>query len=236
MNYSEFIRQLGADPASSDPEFLRARNSAPEFIVAAADSDRFEFLLNQAMNAGDPRGLVDELKCLTDLRSAAPRQWRNYAIAASMLLAVVAAGITWQINHSWDSVEQYVEQHYGIDGPDLLIKGEGKIVNDPNAYLARFDTRMSAELAAKVSLIKHCPTPDGKGAHIVLNTSEGALTVIFMPDTAVTDGETMVFGNMEALLVSLNRGSAVIIGSNNQHIANFRRLVQNGFITSAATA
>ena len=32
MNFSEFIRQLGAEPRSQDPEFLRARQSSPEFL------------------------------------------------------------------------------------------------------------------------------------------------------------------------------------------------------------
>ena len=45
---------------------------------------------------------------------------------------------------------------------------------------------------------------------MVLATENGPLTVIYMPGTEVTDHEVLAFDGMEAMLVSLERGSAVI--------------------------
>jgi len=42
MDFSEFSLRLGADPRNRDPEFLRARDSSPEFSAAAELAERFE--------------------------------------------------------------------------------------------------------------------------------------------------------------------------------------------------
>ena len=61
MNFSEFIRQLGAKPRSQDPEFLRARQSSPEFLQAAEEADAFEEKLTRAMDLQLPDGLMESI-------------------------------------------------------------------------------------------------------------------------------------------------------------------------------
>ncbi len=39
--------------------------------------------------------------------------------------------------------------------------------------LAEFGADVAPALAGIVSVIKQCPTPDGKGVHMVLNTERG---------------------------------------------------------------
>ena len=107
MTYSEFIRQLGVDPANQDPAFLRARESSPEFGRAAAESDRFEHQLGQALTLSEPQNLLPSLKQIA--RSGARRKdaWRNYALAAGVFLAMITVGVIWRMNPAFDSVEQY---------------------------------------------------------------------------------------------------------------------------------
>jgi hypothetical protein len=237
MNFSEFKRLLGADPGNQDPAFLRARESSEEFIRAAAESDRFERRLERALDIPVPGDLLSSLEAITATPVKSSPPWRNYAIAASLLLAVAAAGLTWRMNTvGFDSVEQYVVYHYNHDGERVLISSEGQTADDVDTILARFDVEMAPDLSQMVSLIKYCPTPEGKGAHIVLNTPEGPITVIYMPGTPVTDGEMMDFDGMQAQLVSLAGGSAAIIGSRQQRVGQFYGLVQNAFITIPAKA
>ena len=160
---------------------------------------------------------------------------RTGLLMTCLLLAVAAAGLTWRMNTmSFDSVEQYVAYHYHHDGEKVLISSEGRVAEDVDAILARFDVEMAPDLSRMVSLIKYCPTPEGKGAHIVLNTKEGPITVIYMPGTPVTDGELMDFDGMQAQLVSLAGGSAAIIGRQQQQVSQFYDLVHNAFIMVSA--
>jgi hypothetical protein len=128
-----------------------------------------------------------------------------------------------------------VENHYAYDGPALVARGEGQRAANVDEILHQFQVGMTPELSGMVSVIKFCPTPGGKGAHMVLNTEHGPITVIFMPDTEVADGEMLDFDGMQAQLVVLESGSAVVIGTHSQQVADFHTLVQNSFIPLSTT-
>ena len=241
MNFSEFIRQLGAEPRSQDPEFLRARQSSPEFLQAAEEADAFEEKLTRAMDLQLPDDMMESiLQISRNPAGAAATEttpwWRSMALAAGILIAVGAAGITWNMNRGWDSVDEYLADHYSHDGPSLVAHAGGKTTKDIQAIFALFNVEATPELAEIVSVIKYCPTPDGKGVHMVLNTSEGPVTVIYMPATEVIDRETLEFDGMQALLVSLEKGSAAIIGTGSQSISALYSVVQDSIIPEFSNA
>jgi len=241
MNFSEFIRQLGAEPRSQDPEFLRARQSSPEFLQAAEEADAFEEKLTRAMDLQLPDDMMENILQISrnpagaDTVATTP-WWRSMALAAGILVAVGAAGITWNMNRGWDSVDEYLADHYSHDGPSLVARAGEKTTKDIQAIFAAFNVEAAPELAEIVSIIKYCPTPDGKGVHMVLNTSQGPVTVIYMPATEVNDRETLEFNGMQALLVSLEKGSAAIIGTGSQGITALYSVVQNSIIPEFSNA
>jgi hypothetical protein len=98
----------------------------------------------------------------------------------------------------------------------------------------RYSPRLEPALAGIVNVIKQCPTPDGKGVHMVLNTDKGLVTVIYMPETPVTDGEQIAFDDSEAVLVQLPKGSAAIIGLREQQVTGLHALVQSSIVVAAA--
>ena len=198
MDFSEFLRILGAEPRSKDPEFLRARQSGPEFEQASQVAEDFERQLERAIGLPAPEDLLSHIKDITRENATAPMlRWRPMAIAAGLLIAVGAAGITWNMNRGWESVDQYLAEHYHHDGDILLEKSSQEPVDNVEAMFARFDMEVRPELARIVSVIKYCPTPDGKGVHMVLNTEEGPVTLIYMPETTVNDGGTLAFDSSE---------------------------------------
>jgi hypothetical protein len=230
MNYSEFVRQLGTDPASQDPAFLLARQSSPQFVRAAAESDRFEKDLRRALQAEVPADLLERLQLSGRARPG--QRIARYALAASLVLAVLLGTVMWRLNPRYETVEQYVAYHYQHDGPELLARGAGRLADNSDRILSRFGLGLTPAAQRMVGVIKFCPTPAGRGVHMVLNTANGPVTVLFMPGTAVTDGEMLHFDGLQAQLVHLDAGSAAIIGTAGQHIAGLHDLVQNAFIGS----
>lgn len=240
MNFSEFIERLGADPGSQDPAFILARNSTPEFIEAAARSDRFERRLRQALEVKEPESLLRDLAAVADSEPAAGSNWRpiwrNYAVAAGVLLIVALAGITWRMNVLEPSVTDYVAEHYAFDGPEMLGRGEGQAADNIPEVLDSLGMGLTPEFASIVSFIKFCPTPGGLGAHLIVNTPTGPVTVLFMPDLKVDDGQMLEFDGMQAHLVNVTGGAAAIIGTPSQHVDNYHALVQQSFVTLSAGA
>ena len=239
MDFSEFKRLLGADPRNRDPAFLQARDLSPEFRDAAAQADRLEGRLERALTLEVPAELLDQIRdipraaALHDDQGVVRATWRRFAMAAGLLIAIGAAGVTWRMNSGWESVEDYVIDHYQHDGAAVLARADDRLAENVSPMLAEFGADVAPALAGLVNVIKQCPTPDGKGIHMILNTEQGLVTLIYMPKTPVTDGEQISFDDSEAVLVQLQSGSAVIIGSRVQRVSDLHSLVQASFVAAA---
>ncbi|MEE4216915.1 MAG: DUF3379 family protein [Xanthomonadales bacterium] len=231
MDFTEFKRRLGAEPRSRDPALLAARDSSAEHREAVIRAETLEEKLELAASLPVPPDLLENIHSIAGPQQVKRRSWWPVAMAASILMAIGAAGIGWNMSsRGWESVEAYVMDHYRHDGDKVLALARQGDDADVHAMLARFDLDAMPELADIVSLIKYCPTPEGKGIHMILDTRDGPVTVIYMPDIHVKDQEMLAFDAMEALLVDLEHGSAVIIGANSQHIRNYYTVVHDSIV------
>lgn len=236
MNFSEFKKLIAADPRNRDPETLRARQSAPEFEAAAAEAEAFEEKLEGAVHIQPPGDLLDQVKAISQ-QPVRQRSWIPLALAASLLVVAGAAGLVWKQSHQWESVEAYVADHYSHDGGSVIAKaGENFSEKDISKILARLDATADEQLAGRIKFIKYCPTPDGRGAHMVVSTDQGPMTIILMPKTQVTDGEMVEFDQMHAMLVNLDHGSAAIIGEQSQNVENLVTMVRGSLKTGLVDA
>lgn len=235
MNFSEFKRLLGAEPRSRNPEFLRARGSGAEFAAAAAEAERFEDKLERAVLIAAPEGLIEEITAAAgDAETGAKRfRWWPMAMAASLLIAVGAAGVTWNLNKGWDSAEDYIVDHYRHDGDRVANRAPVSNIGEVQAVLSDLDVQALPALAGMVDIIKNCPTPDGRGAHMILDTETGPVTVIYMPDTEVTDQEMLAFDELQAMLVELPGGSAAIIAPDREVITSLYGTVRDSIVPLA---
>jgi len=236
MNFSEFKRLIGADPWNQDPETLRARNSAPEFEQAASDAEAFEYKLQSALRVQPPANLLADIRNISH-QPALRRNWMPLALAASLVIAVGAISMVWKQSHQWDSVEAYLADHYSHDGAVLLGRtGEPVPEQDINRIMASLNAYAGQELTGQVKFIKFCPTPRGRGVHMVVSTDQGDMTIVFMPETQVTDGEMVEFDQMHAYLVALEHGSAAIIGRRSQTVKSLEVLVRSSLKTGLVGA
>lgn len=236
MNFSEFKRLIGADPWNRDPETLRARNSAPEFEQAAQDAEAFEQKLQSALQVQAPGDLLADIQRISQ-QPVRRRNWMPLAMAASLVIAVGAMGIVWNQSRQWESVEAYLADHYSHDGASVLGHASESVSGqDINRIMAGLNASAGQQLTGMIKFIKYCPTPDGRGAHMVVSTEQGPMTIIFMPKTQVVDGEMVEFDQMHAYMVDLEQGSAAIIGKTSQPLKTLEAVVRNSIITEKVGA
>ena len=131
---------------------------------------------------------------------------------------------------------QEIYEGYHHDGDALIAKSGVQAVGDVQALFSRFSVEAAPELAQIISVIKYCPTPDGKGIHMVLNTEDGLVTLIYMPETDVNDHEFLEFDGMKAMLVGLEKGSAAIIGTRSQSISSLYSFVHDSIVLAVNNA
>jgi len=236
MNFSEFKKLIGADPWNRDTETLRARNSAPEFEAAAEEAEAFEEKLQSALHIQPPADLLESIKGISreieSIQPAKQRRWMPLAMAASLLIAVGAVGMVWKQSRQWDNVEAYLADHYSIDG-DALVAQATDIVSEQDIarIMASLNASADQQLSGRIKFIKFCPTPEGRGAHMVVSTDQGPMTIIFMPKTRVTDGEMVKFDQMHAFLINLEHGSAAIIGKQSQAVESMEAVIRESLKT-----
>jgi hypothetical protein len=236
MNFSEFKKLLGADPWNRDSETLHARYSAPEFETAAAEAEAFEEKLHSALHIQPPADLLVAIKSISR-EPVKQRRWMPLALAASLLITAGAVGMVWKQSRQWDGVEAYLADHYSHDGAALLAQATGTAAEQEIIrVLAAFNATADQKLSSRIKFIKFCPTPGGRGAHMVISTDQGPMTIIFMPDTQVSDGELVRFDQMHAFLINLEHGSAAIIGQQSQAVKSLAAVLRESLKTGLVGA
>lgn len=218
MNLFEFKKRLMTDPSDRSPELRAARASGEEFAAAAAEADRFEAMLQRALNVPAPRGLAEHIILRQSLEgeSNRPRWPQLTALAAALALAVAVTTFTMMPRTSMGDLQQHIAWHWEHDGPQVLAASAGRVEPDPNQVqqvLAEFGLHVEPELLEQVRMTKFCPTPDGAGAHIVLATAAGPVTLYYMPRTRIPSSPANIRLNdgMEAVALNVERGSLAVI-------------------------
>jgi len=226
MNFSEFRKLIGADPRSRESGTDEARKSTPEFEATAREAEVFEDKLEAALLISPPTEFLDQIKGISQ-QGTKRRNWVPMALAASLVIAIGSVWMVWKQTPQWDNIEDYLADHYSEDGASLVAKATAPVDQaDIKRILASLDTSANRQLAGSIRFIKFCPTPDGRGAHMVIDTEQGLMTVILMPHTDVVDGELIEFQQMHAMLVSLGPGSAAIIGEQDQGLESLQTMVR----------
>ncbi len=231
MNFSDFKRLLGADPYSQDPEFLRARNSGGEFTEAADAADQFEQKLQKAVNLDVPGDLQsDILQYISTVPQRRPAAW-PMALAASLFMMIGAAAVFMWHQDQLADLEAYVIDHYQLDGARLLEQArEPATMKQIQAIMASVNASAGQQLASQVYFIKNCPTPDGTGAHLVLMTESGPVTVFYLPETEVREIKSFEMPGMHAYLVNLQHGAAAVIGPSTDSVHSVAQLLDSGIL------
>lgn len=219
MNLAEFKRKLMTDPHSRDPAFLAARKKNAEFARLAAESDAFESQLRTALEVTVPENLDEDILLRQSMESASSRRKMPFflAVAAALVLSV---GVSLFVlldsgGPAQHDLAEYMAWHWELDGPAAMSTShhQSSDVEQIRRIFADLGVHVEHALMDSIRLAKFCPTPDGAGAHVVLETDDGPVTMFYMPRSQAPDAPRHVElpDGMLGWLINLERGSMALI-------------------------
>jgi hypothetical protein len=220
MNCLEFRRLLLIDPRGLDES---ARAHAAECAACRETLERqveADDQLFAALQVPVPDGLADRMLVT---RRARP-QWRAWAIAASLLLAVGVA---------------FFGRGYFAKDP-LGVEAIAHVAHEPQAFSlvhavgSDFLPAALAEQGLKavvqigqVTYARICPMDGRNARHLVIRTADGPVTLFLMPDDPsarsrkVTRGDGMVAVTMPAI-----KGSVAIVASTLSQVTAIEKMLR----------
>lgn len=212
MNLLEFKRRLMTDPACRDPEMADARARFPEAARAAED---FENRLQGALHVPPPADLAARLQAIPDTADdppAAPRRWLWPAsMAATLALGMLMGAILFS-GPGRPDLQEYLAHHWLDDGPQAIAAMQASVPEPAlEAVTQVLDFHLVGGIREQVRFVKLCPAPDGVGAHLVLATEQGPVTVYYLPGLKTGDRQPLRINGMQAWVADLETGAVTVI-------------------------
>lgn len=222
MNYLEFKRQLMVDPYDRSPAFQDALLANSDCADAAALSDSFEAVLQSAINVPVPEDLVS--LAISQRNKELPKSNKISWLPAMAAGLAMGIGLTTAVflfnNTDSESVEQSLASHWIKDG-DITMQLATSTPMDSDGVsqvLATLNLDADDALMGDIMFARNCGTAHGNVVHMIMRTDAGLVTVIYMPETEVNDGERLHVASKEALLTQMEHGSIALIGAGQQNL------------------
>jgi anti-sigma factor RsiW len=216
MQCSEFRRLAGADPQhlSTDAEAHCAQCAACTSYLQ--QMQQLDGLLKRALEVPAPsvRSIVTPLLRKPAADRTQTKRW--FALAASILLAVVLGAAVWLASPR-QSLAADVIVHIQEE-PDAMVQTDERVASAALAdVLHRAGVRLKSG-AQTVSIARYCPFRGTTIPHLVVQTPEGPITVLVLPHEHVKSAQSFNEQGYRGTILPSGRGAIAIVATSSAAI------------------
>jgi len=224
MNREAFEQILGAEPRSSDPDFVEARRGSIEFAALARDANAFEEKLEAAIKVPVEADYSDQV--LSKLAEVEPTigasaktvvtslsRWTRIIPIAASIAAIFALGIMIGRNTGPDPLQQVFAAHvtheeYALDLTDPIE------LRRVQAAFAMHGAKFQLASDSKVTYMATCVMGGKVGLHLVVVDDQGEhSTVMYLPDEADVREGMFSSGNLPGRMIKTEDGGVTAVFS-----------------------
>jgi hypothetical protein len=230
MNCQEFEQRAWAEPNCEEPAFVKHMRDCPDCGPAAAELRAFDGEIGASLRVDCPDGLAARIRARHRLQYgdspahgpvARLRDWLfgnpgwvgAYAAAATVLLVVgvLRSGIQGGTPELMP-IDQLVAEHTLEEA--FATKVSMPVPrSDIEAMFGQLGARLVANLDG-VTFANGCVMENGiKGAHLVVDTPQGKVTVLVIPHRPVEAARTLRFADLEGRIAPYGEGSLAVVAS-----------------------
>jgi ferric-dicitrate binding protein FerR (iron transport regulator) len=208
MQCSEFRQQAGADPQHLSAEAQAHCAQCTACTAYFQQMLQLDGLLKRALDVPVPV-VPDNVTALR--RESPPMVRRWYALAASVLLAVMLGAGIWLISPR-ESLAAEVVAHLHHE-PGTMVATRARVnPAELDAVLRRAGVRLKTG-SQKVSLARTCAFRGTTIPHLVVQTQEGPITVLVLPHEQVSAPQSFNEEGYAGTILPSGRGSLAIIAN-----------------------
>jgi len=215
MNCLEFRRAFGADPQHASAALQAHRAQCPACEKYAQEILRVDGLIKRALEVPVPPARdVVQLIARPDrsVRGHAPWYAQWYSIAASVLLALGAAGMLWLIGYPRDSLANDVVAHLAHE-PEALQVTDSRVSAELLDAALQAKGLHLAKAMSDVSYLQSCRFREHVVPHLVVQTERGPVTVLLLTDEPVDTARRFDEHGYRGMLFPMQKGSAAVIAT-----------------------
>ncbi|MEZ5500943.1 MAG: DUF3379 family protein [Steroidobacteraceae bacterium] len=213
--------RIGGEPGVSD-EALRAHIAGcPSCGQLQREMQELDARIHRALHTQLPA--ADNVVALPAAAGALVRrpQWQRMALAATVLVAVLGAVVTFAIRPT-PSLAAALAAHVAHE-PTSWDERPRVDPRDLEAVLRRSDLHLSPDGASRVTYAMSCWFRGSFVAHLVVHTEEGPVTIMPLPGISVAGEEAFTEGDYSGVIVPVSHGSIAVIRRGSQPPADRTR-------------
>ncbi len=215
MNCEHARLLIGAEPRSSAPELAQHLQSCAACAQFREEMLALEGSILRALQR-PPEGAVRGASG-GRWRSAPLRQWRPWALAASVLLTSVAVLAVWLLRPT-DTLARDVVAHVQAEPESWLSQQVS--AQDINQALQRAGVTLDVT-SDKISYAQSCWFHGHYVPHLVVQTAQGPATVLILRHEQVKEPRSFREAGMNGIIVPAQNGSIAVLarGGNVNRVA-----------------
>jgi hypothetical protein len=211
MKCEQFRKKLLEEPGNEDADFHAHRQVCPPCDKAYKEAMLFEKHLEAAFSHADgddsdekmPDAVLDHVSQYRKSRR------RVFSIAASLLLLVMAGVASFHL-YQIRSLNDFVLAH--IDHEIEQLNNTQKVsFSRLERFVSQFDVPDLSVLPA-ITYVEKCWMRTGYGLHLILNGQKGPVTLLFMPNESVQQGQIIQARDFSGKLYRFGQGSFALVG------------------------
>jgi len=228
----EFRKSATIDPDNHDPEFLKKKYQTQHNTRFADEQQAFNQVLLNTLTITTPDNLSERIILNQQLsehklqrRKKHQKQWRNWLVGSVAASLIIAFSIQLLIPATVDSEQlaQQVISHVHEDTHALNVRMDVP-KSSIDTMLASYGGKLNGPIG-KVSFLGHCIVGGHTGIHMVLNTSQGLVTVILLPTQAIDQSSLLADHQFNGIVYPSQKGSIAIIADHAQSIKDTRQKI-----------
>lgn len=226
MNCLEFRRKCSTEPGREDLEMMAHMAACSPCSAFAIETESFDQLLVEALSLPVPQSLT-EFSLGASRRSVKAlhrgSSWRRFAMAASVIAALLVSFGAWQLASQPDLGQELVA--HVLNEPASLQPANGPVTfEERDLVLRQTGARFNAPVGT-INYMRTCPFRGKNVAHVVIDGATGPVTLLLLPDVEVTAAETFDEEGLKGVIVPVGKGSVAIIGGEDEPLAPVEEIV-----------